>query len=455
MKELTKREKATMKKDVGYKCQKCGRVFEPEFLEIHHTVEGVVVICRKCHFSEHKPKIEEGIISQEKHLVLSPFREPPIVRRSGKGGGRPKIDRKAGFRLIALNKSRNEIKKALQISEATYWRIKRQWNELPNERQLKIRLRQEEEQVAKKTFIEYEYVQHWVTRMRSGVTQIKSWRQRFNACRKVWLILQKKNPQNWTLDDIQLRVLPEIRKKAKSVNHYLIALRSLRPDFKFPNKKGDVLRTHKKSAPKIDWKYVYERLTQEEGKLEDFFKAEGFKAELLKRLHVTLGCREGSMGVGGILGIEWNRINWKNKTIDVFEGKTGGGFEWLNCPINLFGERTFEMLLQYWNKQGRPTSGKIFENMTYLRDLRNIYRESAKAVNELYGSKGITPHFARKLHASLLIDADVPLEMVAGDKPFGIMGVGWEDLTTLKKYYLAFRKAKIEENRQKAQKLNI
>lgn len=367
---------------------------------------------------------------------------------------RPKINRKKTMRLFALNWNRKKIKKEMKIGEATYWRIKAEYDRLSEAEKAKIKNLATQEEKAKEKFVDYEYVQHWVTRMKSGTTQIKSWRQRFNACRRVWLILQKKNPQNWTIDDIQLRALPEIRKTAKSVNHFLIALRSLRPDFKFPNKKGDILGTHKKSAPKIEWKYIYERLSQEE-KLETFFKAGGNEAELVKRLHVTLGCREGTEGIGGILGIEWNRINWKNKTIDVYEGKTGGGFHWEGCPLNLFGERTFEMLQQYWNKQGRPTSGKIFEKMTYLHGLRTIYKEAAKAINETYGRDGITPHFARKLHASLLIDADVPLEMVAGDKPFALMGVGWEDLSTLKKYYLAFRKAKIEENRQKAQKLNI
>ncbi len=358
---------------------------------------------------------------------------------------RPKIDRGEVLRLMALNWNKKQIKKKIKMGEATYWRIKAEYDRLGEAEKAKIRELATQEEKAKEKFMDYEFVQHWIIRMRSGTTQIKSWRQRFNACRRVWLILQKKNPQNWTIDDIQLRALPEIRKRSKTVNHYLIALRSLRPDFKFPNEKGDVLGTHKKSAPKIEWKYVYERLSQEE-KLEDYFKVGGFKAELLKRLHVTLGCREGSMGVGGILGVEWDRINWKNKTIDVYEGKTGGGFHWLNCPLNLFGERTFEMLRQYWNERGRPISGKIFD-MTYLEGLRTIYKETAKAINEPYGSKGITPHFARKLHASLLIDADVPLEMVAGDKPFGIMGVGWEDLTTLKKYYLAFRREKVREAR--------
>lgn len=131
----------------------------------------------------------------------------------------------------------------------------------------------------------------------------------------------------------------------------------------------------------------------------------------------------------------------------------------MNCPLDLFGERTFEMLREYWIQQGKPTVGRIFGDVAYTPQvfhngdemfLTEIYKETAEAIGEKYGRKGITPHFARKLHASLLIDADIPLEMVAGDKPFGIMGVGWEDLATLKKYYLAFRKSKIMEARMKA-----
>ena len=375
---------------------------------------------------------------------------------------RKKIDRGTIFRLMALGWNKKQIKRKLKISERTYWRIKEEFDRLGDAEIQTIRKLASEEEKAKEKFIDYELVQHWVVRMKSGTKPIKSWRVRFNACRRIWMILQKKNPKNWTIDDIELRVLPELRKTCKrGVNTYLVALRSLRPDFKFPNKKGDVIGTEPKPQPTFEWKYVYERMMQQD-KLETFFKVGGFKRELLKRLHVTEGCREGSTGVGGILGNEWDRINWKNKTIDVFEGKTGGGFYWLNCPLDLFGDRTFEMLQQYWIEQGKPTSGKIFPNVQYTRHghtkgefLTEIYKEASEAIGEEYGRKGITPHFARKLHACLLIDADVPLEMVAGDKPFGIMGVGWEDLSTLKKYYLAFRKSKIEENRQKAKQLNI
>lgn len=367
---------------------------------------------------------------------------------------RPKIDRGNALRLFALNWNKKQIKKELKIGEATYWRIKREFDQLSGSAQIRIRELATEEEKAKEKFIDYEFVQRWVQRMKSGRKPIKTWRQRFNYCRKVWLILQKKNPENWTIDDIELRVLPEVRKLAKrGINQYLIALRSLRPDFKFPDEKGEILTTEKKPEPTFEWKNIYERI-MEQRKLETFFKVGGFKKELKKRLHVTLGCREGTTGEGGILNLEWDRVHWKRKTIDVFEGKTGGGFYWRDCPLNLFGDRTFEMLEQYWMEQGKPTSGKIFEDTTY-KDLKDIYRETAEAIGEKYGRNYITPHFARKLHACLLIDADVPLEMVAGDKPYGIMGVGWEDLSTLKKYYLAFTKSKVEENRQKAKSLNI
>ena len=363
--------------------------------------------------------------------------------------------------MMALNWNKRKIKKETGMGEATYWRIKAEFEKFSETEKQTIRDLASQEEEVKAKFIEYEFVQRWVQRMKSGRKPIKKWRRRFNSCRRVWIILQK-NPENWTIDDIELRAIPELRKRCKkSINHYLIALRSLRPDFKFPDEKGEILTTEKKPEPMFEWKNIYERI-MEQGKLETFFKVGGFKKELIKRLHVTEGSREGSTGEGGILNNEWDRVHWKKKTIDVFESKTGGGFYWLNCPLDLFGDRTFEMLQQYWIEQGKPTSGKIFADIKYTPShgeggtfLTEIYREAAEAIGEKYGRNYITPHFARKLHASLLIDAGVPLEMVAGDKPFGIMGVGWLTLDTLKKYYLAFTKSKVEENRQKAKQLNI
>jgi len=362
---------------------------------------------------------------------------------------RPRVDRVSIFKMLALNWNRKKIKKEGEISEATFWRVKAEYNGLSEDRKEEIKELALEEGKAKAKFEDYEFVQKWIATMESE--RIKSWRDRFLYCRKIWLILQKKNPENWTLDDIKIRAIPELRKNNKTIFNYLVAVRGLRPDLK-----EGIKTKREKPQPSFEWKYVYERIMQGD-KLELFLRAGGFKKELVKRLHVTLGCREGTKD-GGILGLEWNRINWENKTVDVYEGKTGGGFYWLNCPLDLFEDRTFEMLQQYWIEEGKPKEGKIFHDVSYIPNgeelsLLEIYKETAEAIEEEYGREGIIPHFARKLHACLLIDQDVPLEMVAGDKPFGIMGVGWEDLSTLKKCYLAFRKRKVREARMKARKV--
>lgn len=368
---------------------------------------------------------------------------------------RPQIDFRAFYRLMALNYPKKKIKKELEVGEATYWRYKARYEALSDAERNKIKELATQEERAKERFEDYEEVKKWVARMRAD--RVKTWKKSFNQCRRVWLILQKKNPENWTTEDIKIRVIPELRKRMGSVFAYLVAIRSLRPDLK-----EEIKTKREKLEPSFEWKRIYDRMMQQK-KLETFLRAGGFKPELVKRVHKTLGCREGSKGIGGILGLEWDKVNWEKKTIDVYEGKTGGGFYWLDCPLDLFGDRTYEMLRQYWIEQGKPTTGKIFHDIEYhdhsngteKLTLTGIYKMSAQAIDEKYGRGGITPHFADKLHASLLIDADVPLEMVAGDKPYGIMGRGWEDLSTLKKYYLAFRKAKIEENRNKARAMNF
>ncbi|MFQ5712384.1 MAG: hypothetical protein ACE5GD_11500 [Candidatus Geothermarchaeales archaeon] len=55
----------------------------------------------------------------------------------------------------------------------------------------------------------------------------------------------------------------------------------------------------------------------------------------------------------------------------------------------------------------------------------------------------------------ILIKADVPLELVAGDpdKGIGYFGVGWSDLSTLRKYYLTLSLRKINKYRKKTHAL--
>ena len=299
------------------------------------------------------------------------------------------------------------------------------------------------EEDAKAQFTEYPMVQKWVQIMQSE--RIKGYRGRLSMCEKAWLILQKKNPENWTIDDIKLRVVPELRTRMKSIFAYLVAIRSLRPDFK------PKISTKREKAPvNTEWKPKFEKLNENNRQLlQTFLNAGNLEAQTLKNVQIALGCREGrgnysewkagrvtEENIGGVLGLRWNKVNWNNKSIDVYESKTGGGFDWTDCPVDLFGDTAPQLLRQYWESVGKPETGRIF-NITIDR-LEKIYNEGSQAV-----SIKINPHMARKIHASLCHEADIALEIVAGDAPHGIVGVGWEDLTTLKKFYLAFSKKKL------------
>ena len=384
--------------------------------------------------------------------ILSSVRVYCYTKKGGWKLGRKMIDRSPIFRMLALNWDKRKIKRETKVSERTYWLVKAEWDKLSEAEREEIKRSATEEEKAKARFEDYELVQKWVVRMESE--RIKSRRGRLNLCRKIWLILQKKNPENWTIDDIKLRAIPELRKTTKSVFNYLIAVRSLRPDFKFPDEKGETLST-KREKGKISfaWKYIYQRIVQE-GLVQKFFESARIDSENplrdegLVRTHVTLGCREGSRGEGGVLGLEWEKINWKAKTIDVYEGKTGGGFYWLDCPLDLFGDTCFNLLEEYWVQCGKPREGKIYP-MDY-QQLKAIYDRIAKALD-----MNIHPHFARKLHASLLRSKDIKLEIVAGDAPHGIVGVGWEDLSTLKKFYIAFAQEDIQKTKEKARELAL
>jgi hypothetical protein len=188
--------------------------------------------------------------------------------------------------------------------------------------------------------------------------------------------------------------------------------------------------------------------------------------EALVRNHVEWGCREGYEGykrwrrgevpeteIGGIFGVRWESIDWENAKIDIYETKTQGGITWIDCPMRLFGDTAYNKLKEYWEQQGKPQTGRIFPlKPTELREIYVRIREHFKAYD---WSKTLKGHFDRKLHASLLRAAKIPLEHVAGEAPHGTVGVGWEDLTTLMKFYSAFADEDVEESLKKAKTLNL
>ena len=371
--------------------------------------------------------------------------------------------------MLALNWDKKKIKREAKISERTYWMIVNEFNQFSEAEKEEIKRLATEEEKAKAKFEDYEVVQKWMLEMEAD--RIRSRHQRVGCCRRTWLILNKKNPLNWHWkEDIKFKAIPVLRKGRKSIFQYFIAWRSFSrsapKDSKLAELKEKLSTKREKGKISIAWKHVYQNIVQQ-GLVHKFFEsaridsANPLQDESLVRTHVTLGCREGSrLGteigigkqdeefIGGILGLRWEKINWKTKTIDVYETKTGGGFYWLDCPLDLLGDTCFNMLQEYWIQCGKPKEGRIYP-INY-DNLKNIYARIAKALG-----MRITPHFARKLHASLLRSKEVKLEVVAGDAPHGIVGVGWEDLTTLKKFYIAFAQEDIQKAKEKARELAL
>ncbi len=387
---------------------------------------------------------------------------------------RTKQDRAPIFRLFALNWEKKKIKEITGLSERAFFMVKAEYEALPEETKQHIYVEATTEEKAKARIEDYEIIQKWIANMQSE--RIKSWKNRVRAIRRVWEILDKKNPANWTFEDIKLKAIPKLRvgkrgQKLKSIFPYLIAIRSLRPEFKVGEQA--VKTKGEKGKINFEWRAAFKEIVRG-NMLNEYFLAarEGSKDPLLDetlvRNHVEWGSREGYTGysrwsqnevpeseIGGLLGARWESIDWTDATINVYETKTGGGTMWMGCPMKLFGSTAYDMLKQLWQREGCPAEGRIF-NLKPAR-MGEIYKRirSHFAAKGYAWAKVIHGHFDRKLHASLLKSAGVPLEIVAGQAPQGVVGVGWEDLSTLQKFYVAFADEEIEKSMSKARSLNL
>lgn len=174
--------------------------------------------------------------------------------------------------------------------------------------------------------------------------------------------------------------------------------------------------------------------------------------KLVIKLHITLGCREGHGIRSGLSGLQWSKIDWQNRTIDVYESKTKGGTIWRGCYLDLFFNLTEE--LKSWYAKRVRESDYILESLTGydLMQLRTFYASLAHKISRIIG-RPYRLHFNRKTHAVWLVQADIALEMIAGKPEQAFFGVGWEDLTTLMKHYAAFTRSKILREYEKVRAL--
>ena len=176
-----------------------------------------------------------------------------------------------------------------------------------------------------------------------------------------------------------------------------------------------------------------------------------FHATILK-LHVALGCREGSKDhKSGICGISWDRFKENFSLVDLYEVKVKKGIWWRNCPTDLIFPELPSELNQIWHERGKPKTGKLIVN--HYQELLNIYKEIQQALKQFYTDKlqpslfneltSLKPHDADKIHCNLLFEAGASIEDIAGEykggtEGSGNMGRGWLDINTIWKYYLTY-----------------
>ena len=305
----------------------------------------------------------------------------------------------------------------------------------------------------------YETVQTFINERRGDLEGL---RDVLNHCERFWSFVGKKDPKLWTKSDwsgfLQEKTLVYNRKTYLLTDStrfgYSVAVRYVAPQLKdYYGMTKKLKQALKKHRIKIQAFIEEFRYVMKSSKLTDFDK-------LFHLTHVTLGSREGydPKKEASILFANWNRLKWSSKTIDIFESKTGGGFFWEDCPLDLFGEE-FDLvgrLRRYWIEKGKPTEGRIFEITP--KELSEMYRRITQVYFEFkapseYGVKTIRPHYSRKIHVNICAnDMGLPLELVAGEAPKGTCGVGWEDLTTLKSYYLSLKEGRTQRRIELAKK---
>ncbi len=163
-----------------------------------------------------------------------------------------------------------------------------------------------------------------------------------------------------------------------------------------------------------------------------------------------------------LIGIKWKNILVDTRTrrvieIKVFERKTG---KWAIAKyLDLVDERLPSKLYEFWEyarKKGIQSVIKtilryygIAKDKVSVYWFKEWYRKHCNKLQELLDLPyKITPHRLRSAHVSILAELRIPLELVL-DHNVGF-GVGWEDLTTAKIFYLRFSRTLIEDYLRKA-----
>ena len=292
---------------------------------------------------------------------------------------------------------------------------------------------------------DYETIQTYVKRAkRDG---LKRYRDQIQNARRAWIFLNGRDPAYWNADEV-CEYLSTLSKGAQS--RMLDAIRQVAPQIAIKGSKDQVqtgrfrekLMRRKKDLFGNEIKMIRKALESE--KEFEFFR-------LIFDLHITLGAREGSTDpTSGLVGLTWDRFTKSFSKVDLYESKVRGGIWWRDCPLDLFFKDLPGRLKVLWTERGKPTDEKVLKDgykglrQLYgtIRNVLKIYYQGQVDPSLLKEFITLRPHDADKIHVNLLWEAEIPLEIVAGQflgqsEGLGLMGRGWLDINVIKKYYLS------------------
>jgi len=291
---------------------------------------------------------------------------------------------------------------------------------------------------------DYETVQAYIRRAKRD--KLVKWKKTLSMARHVWTYMKYKDPTRWTVDEVTDFLAT---KTEGSQARYLDCVRQICPQIA-DNRSPDYIGTGKyREKLRLRKKDLF---SSEVKMMVDALKEMGLHYHaLLLRLHITLGCREGGKKANaGFTHIQWHHFKKGFTKLDVFESKVRGGIWWRNCPVDLFWETMPEELKKLWRDRGKPVTDRLV--LKGYRELLKIYKEMRLAWTQHFKDKlepslfkeitTLKPHDADRIHCNLLWEADVKLEVVAGQflgrgEGIGLMGRGWLDINTIKKHYLS------------------
>lgn len=293
---------------------------------------------------------------------------------------------------------------------------------------------------------DYETVQAYLTHAKED--ELKAYKSYMLQAEKVWRALGYKDPANWTKTEV-LNYLRGLSDGSQSGAYD--AIRTIAPQFTDKHNSNYMqvtrfrvkLKKRKRAIFGTELVMIHEALKHYEMDFE----------LMILDFHITGAFREGTRdSVSGITGLEFSYFKKGFTLVDDYEGKGKTGFEmwWRNCPVDLFFPDLPSRLRKYWEDRGKPTDEKFLEEG--YPQLLAIYKRIRTAIVEYWKGKTdpdvlsefaqLKPHDADKIHCNLCWEAEIPLEVVAGEvlgagEGLGLVGRGWKSTDIIKKHYLS------------------